>query len=149
MIINLDLTPVEKEIMLIFHNQKNNKELIFLGATQLAKLYTRADVGPITRQRAHAILSKLMEKGILSKLERKGFTLTDHGKKVLKELEHRFKILETYCFDELKMDLKTAEKEAFNLLLYVSYNFVERLCDKMGKPVACPHNFEIPHHDYH
>lgn len=146
---DLDLTPVEKKVMLIFHRKKQGGKLLLLGATELKNEYTRLGKDDlekhITRQRAHAILAKMEEKDILRRIERKGFTLSEYGERVLIEFEHRFKILETYCYDELEMDIKSSENEAIALLLHVSHDFIAKLCKKMGKPISCPHNVKIPH----
>lgn len=136
---DLKLTFIEKETMNEYLRQKQQKvDQIRLGAQSLANKLN------VTRPRAYAILSKLEEKRILENKERK-FILTSYGLQLLNEFEHRLKILETFFHDEMGMELSDAFEEASQLVIHVSYNFIDILCGKMGKPVACPHNYKIPH----
>jgi DtxR family transcriptional regulator, Mn-dependent transcriptional regulator len=143
-IIDLNLAPMEKEALREFLQLKqDNAPMMFMGAQQLAR---QLDV---TRPRAYMILSQLEDKKLVQKIDRKGFLLTEKGNKVMNELLHRTKILETYFYNELGLPLEAAAKEATQIVLYVSFQFIEILCDKLGKPASCPHNIEIPHHKKH
>lgn len=135
-----ELTFIEKEAMKEYLKLKQrNAPLMLIGPKKMG------DALDLSRPRAYAILSKLEEKKILQKIERKGFILTDLGKYVLNELTHRTKILEIFFFNELGMDLESATDEASNLVLDASFNLISILCDRLGKPRTCPHNIEIPH----
>lgn len=154
-IINLNLTSIEKETLKVFLQLKqSNAPLMLVGAEELSQILTE-NIHDISRPRAYAILSKLEEKGFLQKIKRKGFTLTDKGLQVLKELQHRIKILETYFYKELNMPLESdepftsASKEASRLVLHVSFEFIEILCEQLENPRTCPHDIEIPHHSKH
>ncbi|MHA2502788.1 MAG: metal-dependent transcriptional regulator [Candidatus Kariarchaeaceae archaeon] len=149
LILEFDLTTVEKEVMREFIRLQISKApVVLLGAEEVSQLLSSRG-HEISRPRAYAILSRLEEKGILQKIKRKGFVPTEYGARVLRELLHRTKILEVYLNQELGMPLELASQEATELVLHVSFILVEILCKKLGKPVSCPHDTEIPHHDKH
>ena len=141
---DINLTQIEKKTLLLFFDLKRSKaSVILIGAQKLSNSLE------LSRPRAYAILSKLVEKEILEKIDRKGFTLTKYGHRVVNELIHRMKILETYLYQELEMKpLERAEKEALQMVLCTSYELIEILCKKLDKPEKCPHDIKIPHHDH-
>jgi len=98
-----------------------------------------------SRPRAYAVLSQLQQKHVVDKIERKGFILTKMGKQLINELIHRTKIMETYFHTEVGLKLTIAEEDAKNSALHVSSTLINRLCELLGQPTFCPHNYQIPH----
>lgn len=134
------LTMIEKETLKIFLDATlHGEKIIILSAQEISKKLE------LSRPRAYAILKNLVEKGILKKLQRKGFILTSKGENVIHILNHREKILETYFYQELNLSLDKAGDEASNLSLYTSSLLINTLCEQIGMPKACPHGMAIDH----
>lgn len=139
-IVDIDLTWVEKEVIREFISKsRENTPLALIGPAELAKRME------FSRPRAHAILTKLEEKKFLEKMDRKGFYLTNKGAHLINELQHRSMVMETYFVEKLGMSIKSAENESQNIVLHVSQDYIDILCNLMGKPSTCPHNYPIPH----
>ena len=154
-IIDLNMTRIEKEAMHEFLKLRQEKApLLILGAEELSLSLTKY-IHEISRPRAYAILSKLEEKGLLLKIKRKGFIPTEEGFSVLDEFEHRLKILELFFYQIIGLPLESnnhmtsASKEASRLVLHVSFELIEILCERLANPKTCPHGLVIPHHNKH
>ncbi len=103
-----------------------------------------ADRFNISRATAHEYLMKLTKKGYLKHIPRKGFCLSDKGKRLVNRLIRNHRILETMLVETIGLNLDDACEFAREVENRVSIHIVERIYDQLGKPGCCPHGEPIP-----
>jgi len=138
--VKLDFTKVEKESLSVYLQRRMTKRNPLLGASDLGE-----QLG-VSRPRAYAIQKQLEKKGVLHNDKGQGFHLTGKGEVILDSLQHRWKVLETYFFTDVGLKLEKASEEAMNILLHISEEFLEKICEKLDIPSFCPHHQRIPLH---
>ncbi len=136
----LPLTYMETLALLEFLKLKEAEDPLQLLTPQNLSQQVNVSV-----PRAYALLKQLESKNLVKKYPRKGFLLTEEGKRVLQVLVHRHRVLETYFVKILQMTLIEACEEATRLALHSSETLIARLCDAVGQPGECPHGKSIPH----
>jgi len=152
-----ELTPIQKEVISQYIKKiRDGNKIPLLGPKEISELvmnerkikYTlQNDIQSFSKPRAYVILQELEKENILKHISRKGFELTDEGRRITNELIHRTELLETYFYQELGLPLDTAEKDAQNTVLEVSIELISSICDILGQPKYCPHGYTIPHND--
>ena len=138
--VRLDFTKVEKESLAVYLRRRMANRNLLLGASDLGE-----HLG-VSRPRAYAIQKQLENKGVLHNDKGQGFHLTGKGEEILDSLQHRWKVLETYFFTDVGLELEKASDEAMNILLHISEEFLEKICEKIDIPSFCPHHQRIPLH---
>jgi len=98
----------------------------------------------VTRATAYEYLMKLTSKGFLHHLPRKGFRLSDRGRRVVKRLIRNHRILETLLVKFIGLDLEEACELASKIENSVSITVVEKIYQNVGSPDCCPHGKPIP-----
>ena len=152
-----ELTPIQKEVISQYiHKIRDGNKIPLLGPKELSELVvahrkvkyqTKSEIQSFSKPRAYVILQELEQENILQHIPRKGFELTDEGRRITNELIHRTELLETYFYQELGLPLDTAERDAQNTALEVSIDLISSICDILGQPKYCPHGYSIPHDD--
>ena len=152
-----DLTPIQKEVILQYIQKiRDGNGIPLLGPKEISELVmngrrskyqSQNELQSFSKPRAYVILQELERENILEHIPRKGFQLTNEGRRIINELIHRTKLLETYFYQELGLNLETAEKDAQNTVLEVSIELISSICDILGQPKYCPHDYTIPHND--
>ena len=110
---------------------------VVIGATEMAKIFS------VSRPTAFVTLESLREKGMLIHISRKGYVLSEEGRKNAEELVHAHRILEILFFREIGEDLE----RICNMLLSMDPDpvIINKLCKCLGRPSKCPHGKKIPH----
>ena len=70
-----------------------------------SKYQSQNELQSFSKPRAYVILQELEQENILEHIPRKGFQLTTEGRRIINELLHRTKLLETYFYQELGLNL--------------------------------------------
>jgi Mn-dependent transcriptional regulator len=90
-------------------------------------------------------LNNLAKKGFLKKIERGTFDLTEKGKEHIEELIWKHAILEHIFLVNFNLETKNICEIVSKIEDFFPKDIIERLCEKLGHPFKCPHNYEIPH----
>ena len=94
---------------------------------------------------AFEILNKLVEpKGLLIRIERKGYILSEKGKDLARKLVVVHRVLEMVFYDIFGMDPDCACEIASYIDFIIGINYAMNAMKTMGYPALCPHNKEIP-----
>ena len=152
-----ELTPIQKEVISQYIQKiRDGNKIPLIGPKEISQLVmnerktkyqSQNEIQSFSKPRAYVIFQELEKENILKHIPRKGFELTDEGRRITNELIHRTELLETYFYQELGLPLEIAEKDAQNTVLEVSIDLISSICDILGQPKYCPHGYTIPHND--
>ena len=88
-------------------------------------------------------LQKLSAAGLVE-MERYGkVRLSKKGAKIARKMNFKHRVIETFLFSKLKMDMSKIHQEACGLEHFASDDMIERLYEFIGKPKSDPHGREI------
>ena len=91
------------------------------------------------------VLNRLQRKGLVSRKVWGPVILTEKGVRLAKEVLHVHRIIECFLCDALDLPLDVACEEAAKLDHIISDEVVRRMCERMSRPLRCPHGRAIPH----
>lgn len=90
-------------------------------------------------------LKRLQKKGLVVREVWGPVNLTDEGIKLAKELLHTHRIVESFFSEILGLPLDVACQEAAKVDYLLDEEVAMRICEKMHRPLRCPHGRAIPH----
>ncbi len=90
------------------------------------------------------ILKRLTDKGMMLKLSRGRFHLTDKGLNEASKLIAKHRILECMLVNVLGLPLEKACREASKIAYFLSTETALRMHDFLGNPAKCPCGKRIP-----
>jgi DtxR family Mn-dependent transcriptional regulator len=89
-------------------------------------------------------LQRLQRDGWVSLAADRSVSLTHNGEAVATRIVRRHRLLERWLTDVLGLDWATADREAGRMAHGVSDVVLERLDERLGYPVTCPHGNAVP-----
>jgi DtxR family Mn-dependent transcriptional regulator len=89
-------------------------------------------------------LQRLARNGWIDIRGDRSVSLTEAGAAAAATIVRRHRLLERWLTDELGLDWATADREAAALAHGLSDLVLERLDERMGHPVTCPHGNVVP-----
>ncbi len=90
------------------------------------------------------VLKRLTDKGMMLKLSRGRFHLTDKGLNEASKLIAKHRILECMLVNVLGLPLEKACQEASKMAYFLSTETALRIYDFLGNPTKCPCGKRIP-----
>ncbi len=115
------------------------REIPLVGVKQVAEFLD------ISLPSAHELLSRLAkEKGLLIRVERKGYMLSEEGMSVARRLVIAHRILEVVFCDIFGMDADDACSMATYIDYLIDHEYIINAFKYLGCPDCCPHNKKIP-----
>ena len=116
-----------------------------LGKTPIVGVKQVAEFLGVSLPSAHELLSRLTkEKGLLMRVERKGYTLSKHGEAVARKIVAAHRVLEVVFHVVFGMDADNACNMATYVDYLISQEYVINAFKHLGCPECCPHNKRIP-----
>ncbi|MCS7110070.1 MAG: metal-dependent transcriptional regulator [Candidatus Caldarchaeum sp.] len=104
-----------------------------------------ADLFSVKPPSAFDVLNRLAEKKMLERTGWGKFVLTARGVATVSKIIHNHRILETYFYKELGLDLSEACLQAARIDQQVGEPLVKRMCEKLNFPTTCIHGNEVKH----
>lgn len=89
-------------------------------------------------------LQRLVRDGLVSMGPGRSVSFTEEGERAARTAVRRHRVVECWLTEELGFDWVTADAEAERVAYALSEVVLERLYEKLGRPVTCPHGNEIP-----
>ncbi len=89
-------------------------------------------------------LKRLEQRGLLSREQSRGYTLTDTGERLAKHYISRHYLLERLLVDELGVAWDVADDEAERLQMVLSTTLEHHIAKRLGHPDTCPHGNPFP-----
>ncbi|MEM3832728.1 MAG: metal-dependent transcriptional regulator [Thermoprotei archaeon] len=90
------------------------------------------------------MIKRFSEIGLVKYTPWKGIRLTEQGIHEVRMLIRSHRILETYLYNVLGINVEDACEEVSDFDSYVSHNIINNMCSRLGHPKKCPHGLEIP-----
>ncbi|MCL5774273.1 MAG: metal-dependent transcriptional regulator [Firmicutes bacterium] len=90
------------------------------------------------------MISKLVEKKLAIKTEKKNIKLTEKGEKQAVELIRRHRLVERFFTDFLKLKWETVHEDACKFEHVLTKEISDALEQFMNHPTTCPHGHPIP-----
>lgn len=131
-----NITRREAVALRFIHEFLSEKPIV--GVTEIARSMN------ITPTSAYEILSKLRDKGLLRKIERKGFVLTEEGEKIAKAIVFSHRIVEIILYEFFGMSAECACEIASYIDYRIGIKYALNAYHKLKLPSKCPHNKELP-----
>ena len=98
---------------------------------------------------AFELLNRLVEvKGLLVRIERKGYVLSEEGEDLAKRLVVVHRVLEVVFHEVFGMDADCACEAASYVDFIINLEHALNAMRSLGNPAVCPHNKRIPVGDY-
>jgi len=115
------------------------REIPIVGVKQVAEFLG------VSLPSAHELLSRLTrEKGLLVRVERKGYMLSKRGKSIARKLVMAHRVLEVVFHVVFGMDADNACIMATYIDYLISQEHIINAFKHLGCPECCPHNKKIP-----
>lgn len=92
---------------------------------------------------ATTMVKKMAELGLVHHVPYQGIRLTDYGMKVAKQLTRAHRVLKRYLVDELGLPWSDVHELACKLEHYIGEDIIDRMHEKMGRPMFCPQGSPI------
>ncbi len=128
-----------KESMVLRFIYEVTKDIPLVTVKQVAEFLR------ISPPSAFELLNRLAEaKGLLLRIERKGYILTRSGRAVAQKLVAVHRILETVFCRIFGMDADCACEVASHVDFIIDIDHALRAMKMLGNPEVCPHNKRIP-----
>jgi len=112
--------------------------VILVGPAELSKRFS------VARPTALQVLKKLESCGYLKRYKSKGYSLTEDGKHLAKQIVRNHRIFETYLVKILNISLDEACRITKPLEISLDTMLIDKLCSILGHPERCPHGEPIP-----
>ena len=109
-----------------------------VGPSMLAREFS------MTRVSAYEFMNNLAKKKYLIHHKKKGFSLSERGRRLGERIVRNHRVLEHFMFSMLKIDLEKACEYARRLDIDIPEELIESLYDVLGRPKCCPHGKPIP-----
>ncbi len=93
------------------------------------------------------MIKKMLNQEWIIKDKVVGYYLTDKGLKLIANLYRKHRLIEVFLINQLSYTSQEVHQEAEVLEHTVSDNFIDRLDERLGFPVFCPHGGTIPRKD--
>ncbi|MGB9728725.1 MAG: metal-dependent transcriptional regulator [Thermoprotei archaeon] len=90
------------------------------------------------------MIKRFSEMGLVKHTPWKGIQLTEQGIHEVRMLIRNHRILETYLYQVLGINVKEACEGVSDFDLYVPSNIINNMCSYLGHPKKCPHGLDIP-----
>lgn len=103
-----------------------------------------ADYLGVARPTITQTVQRLTTQGLLKASPGKELALTEEGTRRAELVLRRHRLLERWLTDELGLDWADAHVEAARLEHSISPLVEERLAERLGNPLTCPHGNAIP-----
>jgi len=133
----IKLTQREAEYLKEIYNL-STEGIVLVGPAELSKRFS------VARPTAFQVLKKLESCGCLKRYKSKGYSLTEDGKHLAKQIVRNHRIFETYLVRILNISLDEACRITKPLELFLDTRLVDKLCAILGHPDRCPHGEPIP-----
>ena len=91
------------------------------------------------------VLNRLQRKGLVIREAWGPVMLTEEGLKLAKMLLHVHRVMEYFFCESLGLPPDLACLEASKIDYLISDEVAKRICDRMNRPLLCPHGRVIPH----
>ena len=89
------------------------------------------------------MLKKLEEEGYVTYYQYKGVELTDKGYKIAKEIVRKHRLIETFLYNTLNLDLEDIHDQACAMEHSLSDEAERKLCQLLEYPNQCPDDHNI------
>ena len=109
-----------------------------VGPAELSKCFS------VARPTAFQVLKKLESCGCLKRYKSKGYSLTDDGIHLARQIIRNHRIFETYLVRVLNVSLDEACRITKPLEASLDKTLIDKLCTLLGHPEKCPHGEPIP-----
>lgn len=110
------------------------------GHAKTTKISKELNVRPATVSK---VINYLKRKGLVDRVKYRGITLTSKGREVAEEVVRRHRIAEAFLTGFLGFDIYEAHLYAHHFE-HLPKEVIERIYEKINKPVTCPHGNYIP-----
>jgi len=138
----MDLGFREIQYILRIYKYIFEEGLESIGSTKLSR-----DIGVSPPTTVEA-LERLEEKGLIRYIKRKGVRLTHKGIETAREFIWRHRVMETYLCKSLGLDVDTVCIGLMGSEYRMDRRIIEKMYEKLGRPIKCPHGNPIPHGEY-
>src|SRR3984893_18936203 len=101
----------------------------------------------ITAGSVSAMLKKLDELGLITRVPSRGFRLTPDGRRIALEVVRHHRLIESFLADALGMPWDRVHAEAEVLEHVLSDDLEQLIASKLGNPTVDPHGDPIPSAD--
>ncbi|MFB6076540.1 MAG: metal-dependent transcriptional regulator, partial [Candidatus Nanohaloarchaea archaeon] len=103
-----------------------------------------ADDMDVTPPTVTSMMSKLAERGLVTREKYKGVELTEEGEAIALETIRHHRLLEAYLTEHLDYEWSEVHEEADVLEHHISEVFEQRIADVLDDPPVDPHGDPIP-----
>jgi len=131
------LSPQKIKILRVIYNLEA-QGLPIIGPKEISERLQ------ISKSYAFIAMKELTKQGYLLHFPRKGFRLSEKGKKVAKRLIRNHRILEIIFVKYIGFDRETACCFARVLESRIPSHIVEEIANRLGNPTVCPCGYRIP-----
>lgn len=123
-------------IRVIFELEQSGLPVV--GVTEIAR-----KLG-VSKSYAHSVLKSLAERKLLEYFPRKGFKLSERGRRIAKRLIRTHRILEVLFVEKLGLTAEEACMLARKIDIFIPEDVIERIAQSLGDPKTCPCGKPVP-----